>query len=99
MGWGGSAYICVSVSLGGAESEMEWDRGAWFSVCVGGVLLVNKDLKNKLINKWSGGKQGSACHQKTPFICRRECLSCSPSLSLYLKRRRKLSADEGTLFR
>lgn len=40
-----------------------------------GRVSLNDDLKNRPVNKWSGGKQGSALHQKTPFICEQESLS------------------------
>lgn len=46
-------------------------------VCVRGVfgrVCLNDDLKNSLVNKWSSSKQGSAIHQKTPFICEQESL-------------------------
>lgn len=37
-------------------------------------MSLNDDLKNRLVNKWSGSKQDSALHQKTPFICEQESL-------------------------
>lgn len=40
-----------------------------------GRVSLNDDLKNRPVNKWSGSKQGSALHQKTPFICEQESLS------------------------
>lgn len=57
-----------------------------------GRVSLNDDLKNRPVNKWSGSKQGSALHQKTPFICEQE------SLSFLLRRQRKepTDADERT---
>lgn len=40
-----------------------------------GRVSLNDDLKNRPVNKWSGSKQGSALHQKTPFMCEQESLS------------------------
>lgn len=37
-----------------------------------GRVSLNDDLKNGPVNKWSGSKQGSALHQKSPFICEQE---------------------------
>lgn len=45
------------------------------AVGVFGRESLNDDLKNRPVNKWSGSKQGSALHQKTPFICEQESLS------------------------
>lgn len=50
-------------------------------------MSLNDDLKNRLVNKWSGSKQDSALHQKTPFICEQE------SLFFSLRRQRKELTD------
>lgn len=52
-------------------------------------MPLNDDLKNRLVNKRSGSKQGSAPHQKTPFACEQE-------RPFFLRRQRKelTGADE-----
>lgn len=58
---------------GGVKQEMRW-RGpegeAEPSVC--SVASLNDDFKNRRVNRWSGGKRGSALHQKAPSLCEQE---------------------------
>lgn len=68
--------VCMCVYLDGGVVKQNYLEGV-VGECLYGVfgrVSLNDDLKNRLVNKQSGSKQGSERRQKSPFICEQESL-------------------------